>query len=79
VSTYSDYVPDRGDIVWLQFNPRAGHEQGGRWPALGTWVFYVDESGNCEGISNSSKPPTQYEVCQPGGRSLWLVCAGVKC
>jgi len=28
------YVPDRGDIVWLQFNPRAGHEQSGRRPAL---------------------------------------------
>jgi mRNA interferase MazF len=28
------YVPDRGDIVWLQFNPRAGHEQAGRRPAL---------------------------------------------
>ncbi len=34
VSTYNDYVPGRGDIVWLQFNPRAGHEQGGRRPAL---------------------------------------------
>ena len=28
------YVPDRGDIVWLEFNPRAGHEQAGRRPAL---------------------------------------------
>jgi len=28
------YVPDRGDIVWLQFNPQAGHEQAGRRPAL---------------------------------------------
>jgi mRNA interferase MazF len=28
------YVPDRGDIVWLQFDPRAGHEQKGRRPAL---------------------------------------------
>jgi mRNA interferase MazF len=28
------YVPDRGDVVWLQFNPRAGHEQSGRRPAL---------------------------------------------
>jgi len=34
VSTYDDYIPERGDIVWLQFNPRAGHEQGGRRPAL---------------------------------------------
>lgn len=30
----SSYVPDRGDIVWLQFNPQAGHEQAGHRPAL---------------------------------------------
>jgi mRNA interferase MazF len=28
------YVPDRGDIVWLQFNPQSGHEQAGHQPAL---------------------------------------------
>ena len=28
------YIPDRGDIVWLTFNPQAGHEQAGRRPAL---------------------------------------------
>jgi mRNA interferase MazF len=28
------YVPDRGDIVWLQFNPQIGHEQAGHRPAL---------------------------------------------
>lgn len=28
------YVPDRGDVVWLDFNPQAGHEQAGRRPAL---------------------------------------------
>ena len=28
------YVPDRGDIVWLQLNPQAGHEQAGHRPAL---------------------------------------------
>lgn len=28
------YTPDRGDIVWLTFNPQAGHEQAGRRPAL---------------------------------------------
>ena len=31
VSTNS---PDRGDVVWLQFNPQAGHEQAGKRPAL---------------------------------------------
>lgn len=28
------YVPDRGDIVWLQFDPQAGHEQAGHRPAV---------------------------------------------
>ena len=28
------YVPDRGHVVWLSFDPRAGHEQAGRRPAL---------------------------------------------
>ena len=28
------YVPDAGDLVWLTFDPQAGHEQGGRRPAL---------------------------------------------
>ena len=28
------YVPCRGDLVWLQFNPQAGHEQAGHRPAL---------------------------------------------
>jgi len=28
------YVPDRGDAVWLDFDPQAGHEQAGRRPAI---------------------------------------------
>jgi len=28
------YVPERGDLVWLPFNPQAGHEQAGKRPAL---------------------------------------------
>ncbi len=28
------YTPDRGDAVWLDFHPQAGHEQAGRRPAL---------------------------------------------
>jgi mRNA interferase MazF len=30
----SAYIPSRGDLVWLEFNPEAGHEQAGRRPAL---------------------------------------------
>ncbi|MCX6786701.1 MAG: endoribonuclease MazF [Candidatus Kaiserbacteria bacterium] len=28
------YVPNRGDVVWLDFNSVRGHEQSGRRPAL---------------------------------------------
>ncbi|KON77626.1 MULTISPECIES: endoribonuclease MazF [Leptospira] len=28
------YTPGKGDIVWLNFTPQAGHEQKGRRPAL---------------------------------------------
>ena len=28
------YVPDRGDVVWINFSPQAGHEQAGRRPAV---------------------------------------------
>ena len=28
------YVPEAGDLVWLEFDPQAGHEQAGRRPAL---------------------------------------------
>lgn len=28
------YIPERGDAVWVDFNPQAGHEQAGRRPAI---------------------------------------------
>jgi mRNA interferase MazF len=28
------YIPERGDVVWLDFNPQAGREQAGRRPAV---------------------------------------------
>ncbi len=27
-------LPDRGDLVWIDFTPQPGHEQAGRRPAL---------------------------------------------
>jgi mRNA interferase MazF len=30
----NQYVPERGDVVWLSLSPQAGHEQAGRRPAL---------------------------------------------
>jgi mRNA interferase MazF len=30
----SSYIPQAGDIVWLNFTPQTGHEQAGHRPAL---------------------------------------------
>ena len=29
-----EYVPRRGDVVWIDFTPQSGHEQAGRRPGL---------------------------------------------
>jgi mRNA interferase MazF len=29
-----NYIPERGDYVWLNFNPQSGHEQSGKRPAI---------------------------------------------
>ncbi len=34
VSRKCNYVPERGDAVWITLDPQAGHEQAGRRPAL---------------------------------------------
>lgn len=42
------YIPERGDIVWMDFDPVLGSEQGGRRPALIlTYSNYNDRSGIC--------------------------------
>ena len=33
-SKQKQYIPERGDLVWTDFDPAAGHEQMGRRPAL---------------------------------------------
>ena len=30
----SKYIPHRGDVVWIDMHPQAGHEQAGRRPAI---------------------------------------------
>lgn len=29
-----NYVPDHGDLVWIDFHPQTGHEQSGHRPAI---------------------------------------------
>ena len=42
------YVPDRGDVVWMDFSPQAGREQAGRRPALVlSSKMYNRKTGRC--------------------------------
>lgn len=34
MTTPTAYLPDRGDLVWLDFDPQVGREQSGHRPAL---------------------------------------------
>ena len=63
------YVPARGDLVWLQFDPRAGHEQAGRRPAV---VISPDDYNRRVGLALfcpvTSKPKGYpFEVLLPEG------------
>lgn len=43
-----EYVPDAGDIVWVDFSPTRGHEQSGHRPAVVVSVrSYTKASGLC--------------------------------
>ena len=51
-----DYIPELGDIVWVDFNPQSGHEQMGRRPALiVSPAIYNSKSGLCLCVPITSK------------------------
>jgi len=66
------FIPDRGDVVWLDFNPQAGHEQGGRRPALVlSPIEYNEKVGllACCPITSQAKG-YPFEVAIPSGRPV---------
>ena len=68
----SDYVPDRGDAVWINMNPQAGHEQAGRRPAIvlspGSYNSKVGLALICP-VTNQIKG-YPFEVIIPSGLKL---------
>lgn len=63
------YVPERGDVVWLTFDPQAGHEQAGRRPAVvvspGTYNGKVGLAAFCPVTRQAKGYP--FEVLIPEG------------
>lgn len=63
------YVPRRGDIVWLTFDPQAGREQAGQRPAL---VLSPEDYNRKAGLAifcpiTSHMKGYPYEVLLPSG------------
>ena len=61
------YIPERGDVVWLDFNPQAGREQAGRRPAV---VLSPREYNKRSGLAllcpiTSRVKNYPFEVCLP--------------
>ena len=50
VTPTTGYVPERGDVVWLNFNPQAGYEQAGHYRNSRSTDRVVVESNNVIGI-----------------------------
>ena len=63
------YVPDCGDIIWLNFDPQAGHEQAGHRPAVVlSPKAYNSRTGLCLAVpvtSHSKGYP--FELALPAG------------
>ena len=66
------WTPDRGDLVWLTFDPQARREQAGRRPALvlspGAYNAKTGLSFMCPITSQQKGYP--FEVPLPAGRYL---------
>jgi mRNA interferase MazF len=63
------YIPDAGDVLWVEFSPRVGHEQAGRRPALVLSPSSYNEKASlallCPITSHAKGYP--FEVVLPAG------------
>ena len=66
------YVPDRGDAVWLNFDPQSGHEQAGRRPAIVlSPMSYNRKVGLCLFCPITSRAKDYpFEVAIPAGMKI---------
>jgi len=68
----SDYIPDEGDIVWVNLSPASGREQKGRRPALVlTPAAYNKKAKLCFVVPvTSSQKGYPFEVLLPSGMHI---------
>ncbi|HSX02314.1 MAG TPA: endoribonuclease MazF [Candidatus Saccharimonadia bacterium] len=72
----ANYIPSRGDFIWLQFDPQAGYEQAGHRPALVlSPIVYNQRTGlliACPITSQIKGYPFEVEVAEPSIKGVIL-------
>ncbi len=76
------FVPERGDLIWLDFDPHMGREQGRRRPALVlSPALYNGRTGLCVvcPISNQAKGyPFEVALTDDAGATGIILCDHLK-
>ena len=67
-----EYVPDAGDLVWIDFTPQAGREQAGRRPAVVLSPRKYNEKASLAVMCPITSHPKGYpfEVALPPGHRI---------
>ncbi len=77
------YLPKQGDIIIMDFNPQAGHEQKGRRPALVVSNESFHRRTNlamvCPITNTNSKFPTHIELDSSSATTGEIMCEQAKC
>jgi mRNA interferase MazF len=62
-------IPEKGDLVWINFNPQSGHEQAGHRPALVISPKEYHEKSNLAVVCpiTSNIQPWPWKVMLPEG------------
>jgi mRNA interferase MazF len=76
-------IPERGDLVWVDFDPQAGHEQAGHRPAIVLSTSFYNRQGLmiCCPITTKKKGyPFEVTVKSKHGKITGVVLADhIKC
>lgn len=77
------YVPSRGDVVYLDFDPTKGHEQRGRKPAFVISPFAYNEKSSLALLMpiTSQQKGYPFEVVLPSGLKTYgvILTDQIKC
>jgi mRNA interferase MazF len=67
-----EYVPDAGDLIWIDFTPQAGREQAGRRPAVVLSPRKYNEKASLAALCPITSHPKGYpfEVALPPGNRI---------